>query len=303
MKKILPISFILLLSFFNILGQASENSRHLKPTNFIRKVTTVVSGKERSYYSLDVQQASIISVQGPGILELKTRGRFVPGQGDYISYEVLYTIDGGEQKRFKASDAVRSSDATYLKGTLGVPGQRKDFEIELDLGDHTIEFYLKAEEIPVAVQYFFTPTKEKTIDWVEISPLHPSNPVDLVTQETVTCYYLFSEDNPLLISVNGPTELRVFTRMEFTYQMQGRANYRIQAMEGEKVLNTYQMSSTRSDVTGFKNQKDMVPGKASEFVINVPEGNHIYRIVPLDQDKTNLLGRFMIPKTDVKLSK
>jgi hypothetical protein len=303
MKNFSALLVLILLTGSVISAQTVDKSKHLKPANFQKKVTTVVSGNDRSYYSLSDQQPSVISVQGPGILEIMTRGRFEPGQGDYISYEILYTVDGGEQAKFKARDAERSVEATYQNGTLGVPGQRKDFKIELGRGDHTIEFYLKAVDIPVAVQYVFTPTKEKKRDWIEISPSQPSQPVDLISKESTTGYYRFSEINPLRITINGPTELRVFTRVEFSLNMQGRVNFRIQVIEGEKVLNTYQMSSTRSEVTEYKNEKELTPGKAGEFVIEIPSGSHTYKIVPLDQDKNTLLGRFLIPKEDVKLPK
>jgi hypothetical protein len=38
-------------------------------------------------------------------------------------------------------------------------------------------------------------------------------------------------------------------------------------------------------------------------VIFVPEGKHVYEIIPLDKDKSSLLGRLLIPKKDVKLEK
>jgi len=303
MKKLILLILTCFIACSFISAQNAEKSRHLKPSNFTKKVTTVISGEERSYYSLSNEQPSVISVQGPGTLRVLTRGRFQTAQEDYISYEILYTIDGGEQKRVRMKDVVRSKQATYLNGSLGMPGDREDFDIELVRGDHTIEFLLKDGTVPVAVQYLFTPGKEKQQDWIDFSPLQPSEPVDLVSSETSVTYYRFSGAKPLRIEVNGPTELRVFTRVEYQYQMQGRVDYRLQLSENGKVMNTYQMSSTRSEVTIYKNDKNLIPGKASEFLVEVPSGKHVYQVVPLDPDKGTLLARIMFPKNDVKLSK
>ena len=43
-----------------------------------------------------------------------------------------------EEQKLKFNGVERSIKATYLKGTLGVPGQLKDFEIELGGGYHTV---------------------------------------------------------------------------------------------------------------------------------------------------------------------
>ncbi|MCU0370177.1 MAG: hypothetical protein MUC31_02080, partial [Bacteroidales bacterium] len=105
---------------------------------------------------------------------------------------------------------------------------------------------------------------------------------------------------PLKVSIIGPTELRVLTRTENHFEMKGRIHYRVQVREGGNVLNTYQLSSEVSEVAIYKDVHDMVPGTACEFVIIVPDGKHVYEILPLDQDKSSLLGRLLIPVKDVR---
>ena len=301
MKKIQITLLILIFSVSGIIAQSSNKSRSLKPTNFQKKVTTIVSGKSRSYYSLSTDKSSTINVRGPGKLRVITRGRFVPKQGDEINYEILYTINGADVRTVKMNSVERSKKATYLKGSLGVPGQLEDFEIELERGINTVEFFLKEKKIPVAVRYIFTPTKKKKQEWIAFSPKQPSEPVDLISRESTVNYYRFSMGKPMRIEINGPTQIRVLTRTENHYQMKGRIHYRIQVKEKGEIINTYQLSSRRSEIALYKNNKELIPGKACEFVINVPKGRHIYELIPLDKDKNSLLGRFLIPKKDVKL--
>jgi hypothetical protein len=303
MKKIHLVLLILFLFNSGIMAQSSGKPMHLKPTNFQKKVTTIISGKTRNYYSLSSVEPSIITVQGPGMLKVNTRGQFKPLEGDLLKYVIVYTVDGGHQKSVTISAVKRTKEATYSDGTLGVPGQLKSFEIELLRGNHTIEFKLQESTINVAARYSFTPIKVKKQEWLAFSPMQPSEPVDLISRETTTDYYRFSMEKPLKVEIIGPTELRVLTRTENQYQMKGRINYRVQVKENSIVINTYQLNSKLSEIAAYKDVKELIPGTACEFVIYVPKGTHTYEILPLDKDKSTLLGRLLIPKKDVILEK
>lgn len=301
MTKSTTVLILLTLMFSGAMAQSGKKSKVLKPTNYQKKVTTLIAGKSRAYYSLDTEKASVITVQGPGKLRALTRGRFIPKKGDKIAYDVIYKIDGGEPQNVNMKNVPRSKNATYLKGALGTPAESRDFEIELGRGYHNVEFQLKVDGVPVAVRYIFTPTKAKKQDWIAFSPVQPAEPVNLISREESVGYYRFSTDKPLRVEVNGPTELRILTRVEYHYQMKGRIHYRLQVKENGNSINTYQLSSVRSEITFYQTDKELVPGKGREFVINVPKGRHTYEVVPLDKDKNKVLGRILLPKKDVKL--
>jgi hypothetical protein len=303
MKKTHLILLPLVIFYSGIMAQSGVKPVNLKPANFQKKVTTVISGKSRTYYSLSAVDPSVITVQGPGVLEVNTRGQFKPGSGDILKYVIGYSIDGGGQKSFTVSSVGRSKEATYPDGTMGVPGQLKTLEIELLRGNHTIEFKLKDNLVNVAARYSFKPAKIKKQEWLAFSPMQPSEPVDIITKEVSTTYYRFSMEKSMKIEIIGPTELRVLTRTENQYQMKGSINYRVQVKENNIVLNTYQLHSKPSEIAVYKDIKDLIPGTACEFVIYVPKGKHIYELLPLDKDKGTLLGRLLIPKKDVILEK
>ena len=291
---------IVLLSFSGIMAQSSKKPRYLKPTNYQKRITTIVSEKSRYYYSLSTNTPSLITVKGPGVIRVLSRGRFVPDAGKNIKYEVLYSVDGVEWNHVEISDVKRSTEAKYLKTSLGVPGQLKDFEIKLDRGYHSIEFKVKENEIPVAMRYKFIPTKAKEQEWVAFCPLRPSEPVDLISREKTYHYYRFSIENPLRVEVIGPTQLLVLSRIENHFQMKGRIYYRLQVKTEGEIINTYQLSSLRSEIAVYIDDESLIPGKACEFAIRVPEGKHIYKIIPLDENNSSVLGRFMLPKKDIK---
>lgn len=303
MRKTHLLLLSLVMFYSGIMAQSGIKSINLKPTNFQKKVSTVISGKTRSYYSLSAVDSSLITIEGPGTLEVNTRGQFKPGEREVIKYVIIYSIDGGPQKNYTVNSVGRSKEAAYPDGTLGVPGQLKSFEIELLRGNHTIEFKLKDSMVNVAARYSFKPAKIKKQEWLAFSPMQPSEPVDLISKETSTSYYRFSMEKPMKVEIIGPTELRVLTRIENQYQMKGTINYRVQVKENNIVLNTYQLHSKPSEITVYKDVNDLIPGTACEFVIYIPKGKHVYELLPLDQDKGTLLGRLLFPKKDIILEK
>jgi len=171
MKK----TILILLSFFLphaiLLAQSGSESRLIKPSNFQKKISTIVSGKTRSYYALSTVEPSVINVQGPGKLKVITRGQFRPGETNRINYDVVYTIDGKERMIKSVTGIVRSSNAAYADVSLGLPGEYEAFEIELLRGNHTIEFKLKENTFNAAARYIFTPAKIKKQEWTSFSPM------------------------------------------------------------------------------------------------------------------------------------
>lgn len=301
MKKIYLILILFCWFGSTAMAQSNASSRYLKPTNYKKKVTIRVDDKSRSYYALSADKQSVINLQGPGTLRVMTRGQLKSGETNDREYAINYVVDGGAKKVVKVS-SVRPSDRAYYTDieTL-VPGQLKDFEIDLGRGHHNIAFKNTDQKIPVAARYKFIPAKVKKQEWIAFCPKRPSEPVDLISGESTVNYYRFSNEKTLKVEINGPTELRVLTRLEYHYQMKGRIHYRLQVRENDDVINTYQLSSRRSEVAIYKDNVELIPGKACEFVIDVPKGRHTYEIVPLDKDKNTLLGRFLIPEKDVKL--
>ncbi len=299
MKKFLLFTLVLLVVGAGAFAQRSSKTKRLKPTNHTKRVTHILSGKSRSYYSLNAEKASLITVRGPGKLRVITRARFTDDTPKEQNYAVKYVVDGGEFLTEKFTGVNPLKDGKYQNKDLGTPGQSMDFEIELGRGDHSIEFRLADEKVKVAARYLFYPAKTKKIDWISYTPEMPAEPVDLVARESIVHYYRSSSEMPLKVEVYGPTQIRVLTRIENHYTMRGRIHYRMQVRENGKVLNTYQLSSRRSEVTTYKDNPELIPGTGCEFVIDVPDGKHTYEILPIDKDKSTVLGRLMIPKKDV----
>jgi hypothetical protein len=293
--------FTILLLFFGAGAYAqSTKAKSLKPQNHTKRVTHILSGKTRSYYSLDTEKASLINLRGPGKLRVITRARFEENSPESLGYKVKFIVDGGDTQKEVFTGVNPVEGGKYKNEALGKPGQSEDFEIELGRGEHSIELLLADDKVKVAARYLFYPAKAKKIDWISYTPEMPAEPIDLVTRESIIHYYRATHEKPLKVEVYGPTQIRVLTRIENHYTMRGRIHYRMQVSENGKVINTYQLSSRRSEVTFYKDNPELIPGTGCEFVIDVPDGKHTYEVLPIDKDKSTVLGRFMIPEKDVR---
>lgn len=270
----------------------------IKPLNQKEKIILKESGSDRVYYPVQNNNPSVILVKGPGKLIVKTRARIYKNESK-TTYNVYYNIDGSRDVEVNFKDIALSKKISNNPDY--VFSITSDIIIELGPGEHTLNFHGKDSKQGIIARYLFTKLRNKKLNWVLLSPSTSNEPVDLVTHENVMHYYRFSEKKPLKIKIIGPTLLRILTRFENHYGMKGTINYRLQLKEDGKVLHSYLLNSSFSDVTTYKNNNKLIPGKAKEFYVEVPAGTHTYTITPMDKDKKTILARVLFPKKDVKL--
>ena len=269
------------------------------PKKIKKKVSLIISGKKRSYYVIPNNgSSSLIMVKGPGNLRILTRAEVNPVSNHGPDYSVFYKIDGGKEIKVRVENVQKSYNAKFSKNKKNILCISKSIRLDLGRGEHTIEIRTDYKKNLIVGRYLFKRIKPKKVDWIAINPVSAMEPVELITREDITLYYRFSSSHPLEIEIIGPTKLRIFTRFENSYKMKGRINYRLKATCNGKDLNTFLLSSVRSVVTVYSDNKNLLPGKVKEIFIDVPKGKHHYKIIPLDKDKGTILGRVLFPKKD-----
>ena len=297
-KNILAFVFII-LTLSPQYCEVISKTKVLVPKNARSSIKINISGKSLKYYQLSNEEATIISVRGPGKLKIITRGQVTNEQKKSFDYFIYYKINGGRKIKVEFSNVRADKNAAFKSNLVGSPSIGENVIIELSRGENTIEIWNGSSKPNIYTRSLFTEIKEKKIDWVKISPMHPNEPVSLVSGENVISYFRYSSSKSLKIKITGPTVLRVLNRFEFDYKMKGRINYRIEVKEDKKLINTYMLCAGRSEVTVYKNDGKRIPGKANEIVINVPSGTHKYELIPLDN--YTVLARILFPRKDIKL--
>ncbi len=293
-----------LLSFLAIItaGTSVALARkrvELKPEGSATEISIINAGKGRTYYALSAGKVAVVPITGPGHLRIITRVRFAGKANDEISYRLLYRIDGGEYHAADFDHVTKSSVARYQNAALGTPGKSRSLSLKIGRGVHALELMLNDPSPEVCARFLFAPQREKPARWIALAPLPPSEPVDLFVGEGTVHCYRFSPQRPLKIVIIGPTVLRLLTRTEHRYDMKGLISYRLQIRENGRVLQTYRLSSKRSETATYKSNPNLVPGKAREVTFKVPRGKHHYEIIPLDD--LTLLGEVLFPRKDARL--
>ncbi|MEM1205833.1 MAG: hypothetical protein AAGN66_21565 [Acidobacteriota bacterium] len=261
-----------------------------------------VSGQDRDYVPLSQEDFTLITVRGPGELRLISRPRFRPDAGETHRFGLVVRVNGGAAQEIVYEDVERSTTAMFRDGRLGVPGRLVDYTLRLARGYHNIEVRAAQASPQIYFRHLFKPKRERRRSWVPLTPLRTPELVELVVRETLVPYYRNAAGEGFTLDVIGPTELRIFTRLENTPEMRGRIHYRLQIQQDGQVVNTYQLGSRRSEVAQYHREDALVPGRAVEVVVAVPEGKHRYELRSIDPDKPTFLARFMLPREDLSLT-
>jgi hypothetical protein len=295
MKKTLLIFTLLCIGFSTI----PARTKFVKPKNPGNTVKVLVGNKKYTYFPLLSSDSRIVSVEGPGDMTVYLRSVLPKTSKNGASFTIKYSVDGGQWKSKTFKDLKPSIKARLVKGKTDDLSNLMKLDLKLGRGYHTVKLMREKGALRTLAKVKFVETKLKKESWIEFSPEDYMEPVNIVVREDITEYYRFSKEKPLKVSIKGPTRLRVFTRVENDESMRGRVNYRVQVLNQKKVVNTYFISSRKSEIAEYETETDLVPGKAREFVIKVPEGRHTYQIIPYDKKNPTLLGRLLFPKSDI----
>ncbi len=262
------------------------NSIHIEAQNNVIKYS--VNGKPITYYSLSRDSVQNIKVNGPGKLTISTRARFKKDSPDSLSYTIVYQIDNVKMKIFSVKKVFRENDKVDILSSDDIPSISKSFTIDIDPDVHNIQLLMLKADPQVDMRYKFAP--DSVPDWNDLQTITDTTKVFLkVDSESVKDYYRITYDTPRKFKVTGPTSLRILTRLEYNYTMQGQVSYRIQVTRNDSVVNTFKLTAMPSKDTEYIFDKKHVPGTLGKFYIDVPAGENNYEFRILDKQFTSLL--------------
>lgn len=299
-KQTIIILIIFLLLQSNVIAGMKKSD--IVPVNKGKQYNVYIAKKQRKYYLVQNDKTCTVVLKGSGALIIYSRAVFSSSEKKGKNYQLIYNLNKGKKTVVKYRRAVKSKKAVFKDGT-GAPGKLKKLVIELGRGVHKIDLLSGKQSSKVIVRFKFTQKKLTKTKWTSLNPVSTLEPVELSVHEDLYHYFKYSQKKPLKINIIGPVDFRVMTRLEFKHDMMGKINYRIQVKEDGKVKNTFLLYSKKSKVAQYKNNGDLIPGIAQEFVVSVPKGKHVYDLIPLDKDKSPLLGRVLIQEKDIVLTK
>ncbi len=119
----------------------------------------------------------------------------------------------------------------------------------------------------------------------------PGNQLDIeiVTKKTET-YSILTKTEPISWTVEGPTYLRVYTRIPWPNDVKGSVSYKIILQKNEVEEKMVTLESEVSKVTKDKLGRPL--SKWRSFYIEVPEGKNTYKIIYWSSPKDTILLKF-----------
>ncbi|MCK4414115.1 MAG: hypothetical protein KAY32_11270 [Candidatus Eisenbacteria sp.] len=276
------------------------------PDHDLAEVCIRVGGDDAAYYLLDPGHPITLSLRGPGKLRLLTRHLPRDGRTGKRCYTLL--VDrGGERVLEEPLLATQSRGAT-LCGSDGAPvGSSEETVVSFPAGRHRFRVTIEEPDKRVAVR-FFRERKVAETEYINFAPRGSERVCSLVRPSgNEYPHYHFSAEQPLRLTVNGPTELIVRTRLDFAPDASGEAAYELEVFRCQGSDGDWELVETLSYTSEPLSEEEgryaacpeIIPGKSRRYDLEVPAGNWCYELRPGGPATVGVTGRILIPKEDI----
>ena len=242
----------------------------------------VVSGNRSSYYTLDAQEL-VYSVKGPQRIKIYSRAVLSSKRSKSQPYGFEIQLNGDNPLKV-------SHKQKYSKGVKSPQHPNHYFSraaidyINVPAGVNQVTIRPKKRSGPVVVRVLEDKKaprgKKKRVD-----ALSEEEPIKLISKGKRLSYYALSKDHPLFVTLEGPVNLEITSRLGFSAQMGREEDYRIQVQDNGKVVGTYYFSTERSEITTVDGQNEIVPGSWRSCDVKLGKGMHEIKLRLMDKDR------------------
>ncbi len=298
MRIFKTLILLLIILIFSENSFAGKLKKIIKPVNAKEKVNLEILGKQYTYYSLEKSKPLILKVTGPAKIKIYTRA-MLPKKIEKTHYTIKYVIDNKKKKIKKFHNIPFSKKAIFTTGEYKYSSQNRNITIKIRKGKHTIKIYANPENVKVYAKFQLI-KKSKKRKWIVIEPLKPKEPVLLIANEEILSYFRSNSNSPVVVSVIGPTKLRILSRAEDANSQKKTIKYGIKIISKTDEEKSFLLWTNRSHSVNYKDDVNFVACKAKEIILDVPEGLHYYSIYPEGETKS-VIVRLFIPYKDVNV--
>jgi hypothetical protein len=109
--------------------------------------------------------------------------------------------------------------------------------------------------------------------WTMIPACEYHSVLETIEEEQTTRYYELTRDGPVMITVSGPTRVRVTARLNYDETLFGGQSFTLIArLNGQEM--TFPLKCERSDDLHYENRDDIVPSNDRTLYIPLEKGTH-----------------------------
>ena len=151
------------------------------------------------------------------------------------------------------------------------------------------------------MRFQFEPEQGKHL--VAIEPLSYDRVATAVINENLTAYYVATAARPVQLRIVGPTRVSLANRLNYDVTMKGEQKYTLSVREGDALVKQWPLQTTKSTGLKYEDWKDVVPGKSIDLILQVPEGEHVYKVSLGESVAQSVSLKFSVPKSDLSKAK
>ena len=265
--------------------------------------TCIFTGSaEIPYFALGSEAAVEFSVQGPADLKLLTRHLPRNGKLGKRSYTLIVLRDGQRVLRQRITKAP-STTATLCSDREQSVGAAASSQVKVPDGRHSFRVLIEEEDKGVALRIFRRRNSAQP-SYTSLAPERFGEIRTLVRSKTSHEYrhYSFSADQPLQVTVWGPTDLIIRTRLDLAPETGGELSYGIEVLRDGQPWITRSYTTRPLSGDRYKEHPDIRPSRSRRLDLTVPTGLWRLTIRPAAPDTARqMTARILIPEKDVGL--
>ena len=268
------INIIILLLYLVTL-----NAKVYTPIEDEKNIKLTIGGKEWTYYELDDGliyddigkqydigdsiQVSIYSrtiMASPGKKNKKYGFRVTINDNEPL--QLKYKKEGSDVTSFERPGWSYSKSGIWY---FYLPIQENGYKIKIEPLDRKPIVYLRLTSRSIKKKGSFSEV---------IKTVNHQDRIDIVTNEKKRKYYILNGENQQLFEIQGPSKVRVFSRIKFDNNRL-IDDYYIFVREDGIDLGTYYFQTEKSTESSVLDSKETV-SKWRSLWLNIPDGKHYY---------------------------
>ncbi len=239
-----------------------------------------IKGKKYRYWKCDKKIEFIVDGEREGKLFIRT----VEGKKPKIK---IY-LDGDKIKEFVLDEKVSKKAKSSVKNIT----RARVVKVKIPKGKHKLT-------IKTSDDIYVRLSAKKKIKYYAYVPQKHAGGIVLVAHETEYGYYKSIKSHPVMFEMIGKGKVKIMTRLLYDKTMRGRQHYSVVVQIDDNKPTVYEFETEPSTVSYFRTEHEVIPSKAGQIIVNIPEGKHNVYVYP--GDSRVIAVRILVPEYMVKI--
>ncbi len=137
------------------------------------------------------------------------------------------------------------------------------------------------------------------LSWSSLKPLQAPAPQKVLVQGKLLTYYPLEKGQEIEVIVQGPTTLKVLSRIEFGSNSSGEKRYIIHYEREDGKKDDFRRSATAAANAVLQQNQTVYLGNSRDLYLKVPAGKHTYKFFVGEKARYRLYLRFYEQTADV----